>query len=166
MVTQKNNPTAVSFSLLASISCSVFSHPCLPKGCHLPNKTCALLIFCVGKLQRNLIAAENKIGDNFFYSYYSSVITEPMFREKKEKVGCRVMGETIFLMGYKTFCLTSEGLLALMLILPRFYCAVRNVKHVIIPSVVSVEIFHFLNKHAVFLHPFKPLLCAAPAALP
>lgn len=76
------------------------------------------------------------------------------------------MGETIFLMGHKTLCPTCEGLLALMLILPRFYCAVRNVNHVIIPSVVSAEIFHFLNKRAVFLCPAQPLLRATPAALP
>lgn len=76
------------------------------------------------------------------------------------------MGETVFLVGYKTLCLTGEGLLALMLILPRFYCVARNVKHVKIPSVVSVEIFHFLNKRAVFLRPVKLLLCAAPAVLP
>lgn len=66
MVTQKFNPTAVSFSLLAGISCSVFSHPCLPEGCYLPNKTCALLISCAGKLQRNPRAAENKVGNNFW----------------------------------------------------------------------------------------------------
>lgn len=76
------------------------------------------------------------------------------------------MGEMIFLVGYTTLCLSSESLLALMLILLRFYCAVHNVKHVIIPSVVSGEIFHFLNKRAVFLCPVKPLLCAAPEALP
>lgn len=76
------------------------------------------------------------------------------------------MGETVFLMGYKTLCLTSECLLALMLILPRFYCAVRNVKHVIIPSEAAVEMFHFLNKYAVFLSPVKLLLCATPTALP
>lgn len=72
----------------------------------------------------------------------------------------------IKLVGYKTLCLSSEGLLALMLILLGFHCAVHNVKHVITPSVVSGEIFHFLNKRAVFLRPVKPLLFAAPAALP
>lgn len=76
------------------------------------------------------------------------------------------MGEMIFLMGYKTLCVNGEGLLALMLILPRSDCTVLNVKHGIIASVVSVEIFHFLNKRAVFLCPAKLLLCATPAALP
>lgn len=39
------------------------------------------------------------------------------------------MGERVFLMGHKALCLTSSGgLLALMLILPRFHCAVHNVK--------------------------------------
>lgn len=55
--------------------------------------------------------------------------------------------------------LNGEGLLALMLILPRSDCTVLNVKHVIIPSGVSVEISHFLNKPAVFLCPAKLLLC-------
>lgn len=62
--------------------------------------------------------------------------------------------------------LNGEGLLALMLILPRSDCTVLNVKHVIIPSGVSVEISHFLNKRAVFLCPAKLLLPATPAALP
>lgn len=170
VVTQKINPSAVSCPPLASLSCSLFSHPCLPEGCHLPGKTCALLMFCVGKLQRNPTAAVNKVGDNFYHfllfffsflSHYRANVSG-----KKKNIGCLVMGETIFLVGYKTLCLTSEGLLAAMLILPRFCCAVRNIKHVITPSVVPVEIFHVLNKRAVFLGPVKPLLCAAPAALP
>lgn len=49
------------------------------------------------------------------------------------------MGEVIFLVGYKTLCVNGEGLLALMLILPRSDCTVLNLKHVIIPSAVSVE---------------------------
>lgn len=85
VVTQKSNLTTVSISLLASVSCCVFSHPCIPEGCHLPSKTCVSLMFSVGKPQRDLIAAENKTGDNFFYYYYSSVITEPMFQEKRKK---------------------------------------------------------------------------------
>lgn len=86
--------------------------------------------------------------------------------KKKKEVGNHIMGEIIFLMGYKILCANGEGLLALMLILPRSGCTALNVKHVIIPSVVSVEISHFLNKHAVFLCPAKLLLCATPAALP
>jgi len=155
-----------AFSLLASVSCSVFSHPCLPEGCHPPDKTCVLLVFCVGKLQTNPIAAENKAGDYSLFFFFLLFLSHywPNVPAKKKRIGCCVTGETIFLVGYKTLCLPSEGLLALMLILPRFYCAVCKVKHVIIPSVVSAEIFHFRNKCAVFWGAAKPLPCAAPAA--
>lgn len=76
------------------------------------------------------------------------------------------MREVLFLMGCKTFVVCKWIILALMLILPRSDCTVLNVKHVIIPSVVSVEISHFLNKRAVLLCPAKLLPCATPAALP
>lgn len=49
--------------------------------------------------------------------------------------------EKVLFRGYKTLCVTSEGLLALLLILPRSCCGARNAKHIIIPSVVSVNFF-------------------------
>lgn len=78
MVTQKISSTPMRFfPLLASISGSVFYHP-----------------------------AENKVRELFFF--YSSVINEPLFQGKKKRgggeVGSHIVGEIIFLMGYKTLC--------------------------------------------------------------
>lgn len=129
MVTQKINSTPTGFSLLASISGSVFSHP-----------------------------AENKLGDNFFFIFLRSLMSH-CSRGIKKGVGSHIMGGIIFLMGYKTLCVNCEGLLAPLLILPRSGCTELNVKHVITPSGVSVEISGFLNKPAVFLRPAELLLC-------